>query len=47
MIMLYIIATTMKKKTEKKIDRIIKSLLVNDVQDRLTITECLSTYFNN
>ena len=36
-----------EKKTEKKIDRIIKSLLINDVQDRLTITECLSTYFNN
>ena len=34
-----------QKKSGKKIDKIIKSLLINDVYDRLTINECLNTYF--
>ena len=34
-----------QKKSGNKIEKIIKSLLINDVYDRLTINECLATYF--
>ena len=34
-----------EKKSKRKIEKIINSLLINDIYDRLTITECLSAYF--